>query len=101
MIGFFEGALSSRRKRADIIIRRRGNKSRMIKKKFCGTERKPAVFKQQKRGKMISLYGSFLQPAKERLGSIIAFPRKNARPTAAFPKPAQWLKMGEARRRRT
>jgi hypothetical protein len=28
MIGLFEGALSSRRKRANIIIRRRGKKSR-------------------------------------------------------------------------
>jgi len=53
MIGFFEGALSSRRKRAATIIENGGKKSR---KKFVRQKKKSRLFsKQQKRGKMMSV----------------------------------------------
>jgi hypothetical protein len=47
MIGIFEGALSSRRKRADIIIRRRGNKSR---NNFYDGRKMPAVSQTAEKG---------------------------------------------------
>jgi hypothetical protein len=67
MIGIFEGALSSRRKRAAIIIRRRGNKSR----KSSGAGEKCRLFpKQQKRGKMISCVEAFSSRRKKDLPSL-------------------------------
>jgi hypothetical protein len=47
MIGIFEGALSSRRKRASIIIEARGKKSR---KKFETRKKMPAVFLNSRKG---------------------------------------------------
>jgi hypothetical protein len=98
MIGYFEGALSSRRKRADIIIRTGGKKSR----NKCGAEGRNAgcYFYSRKGGKMKYFMGLKFSPAGPRKhGAIISVAGKNARRT--FPNAPGWPKMRGARRRAT
>jgi hypothetical protein len=82
----FEGALSSRRKRAGIIIAWRGEKSRTKRKK----NKMPAVYLTAEGGKMKYSIGLEFSPAgKRKRDRILARPLKNARKKNGIPKPTR------------
>jgi len=87
MIGNIEGALSSRRKRADLIIDGHAAKSRIF---FEGRRKVPAVFLQQIRGKMMYLVELKFSPAGTRkLDLIIYPPRGKSSAVVGFRKPGR------------
>jgi hypothetical protein len=78
MIGNYEGALSSRRKRAEIIIRGRFQKS--SERSTGGREESAGCFFTAEKGENEVFHGLKFSPAGPRkLGAIIPLPRKKSR----------------------